>query len=330
MEAIGYGKGAKRNLYHVIIAPAHGETLNAAQQKIMVKHYAEQMGFKNHQYVLVEHWKKGKQHFHLVFNIIDPITGKTHELKWTKRKEWRITRELEKIFGFSAPKPKGKPAGTWETQRGKRTGIDPIKMRKGVTAIFHASKTTKEFIKALADAGFALTRGRQGQLVLVDINGDTHGLMRRIEGKNLADLRQKFPDIETIALPLHADLVIARKPSKGKKHRTAQCKAHRTKAGKYGGSGYILNGQRLGATAKLLTPAHFVQKVAPVATGPLQSAAASVAKTKIDPNDQQSKKNIAPIRPKSGGWPEAAVADWEAWGHKSPPRFFAKWPELKS
>jgi len=28
------------------------------------------------------------------------------------------------------------------------------------------------------------------------------------------------------------------------------------------------------------------------------------------------------------GWPEAAVRDWETWGSKNPPRFFALWPEL--
>jgi hypothetical protein len=201
MEAIGYGKGAKRNLYHVIIAPAYGETLNAAQKKEMVKYYAEQMGFKNHQYVLVEHWKKGKQHFHLVFNIIDPITRKTHELKWTKKREWRISRELEKIFGFSAPKPKGKPSRTWETQRGKRSGIDPTTMRKEITAVYHASRTGKEFIVNLKNAGYVLTIGKNGSYVLVDKAGDIHGLMRRIEGVNLKELQQKFPDLKNIPLP---------------------------------------------------------------------------------------------------------------------------------
>lgn len=30
----------------------------------------------------------------------------------------------------------------------------------------------------------------------------------------------------------------------------------------------------------------------------------------------------------SKGWPEAAITDWETWGHRNPPRFFALWPEL--
>ena len=217
MEAIGYGKGNKRNLFHTIIAPAHGETLTTARQKFMVEYYAEHMNLKGHQHALVEHWKKGKQHFHLVFNIIDPVTGKTHELKWTKNKEWRISRGLEEIFGLSTPAPKGKASQTWETQRGKRTGINASTMRKEVTAIFLASKTSAEFVSKLDKAGYALARGRRDQLVLVDKFGETHGLMRRIEGQKLNDLRRKFPGIEEMPLPAHAGLVKTRKPARASK-----------------------------------------------------------------------------------------------------------------
>ena len=212
MEAVGYGKGNPRNLYHAILAPAYGETLNAAQQKFMVEYYAEHMGFKGYQHVLVEHWKKGKQHFHLVFNITDPETGIIDELKWTKTKQWQIKIGLEQILGLSVSEPKGKSAPTWAMQRGKCTGIDPRKMRQEITGIFNTSATKEGFIAALDKAGFALTHGKRGQLVLVDKAGDTHGLMRMIEGKKLADLRQKFTGIEKMPLPSHADLIKARKP----------------------------------------------------------------------------------------------------------------------
>jgi hypothetical protein len=215
MEVIGYAKGDKRNLYHTILAPAYGETLNAKQRQFMVDYYAEHMGFKGHQYALVEHWKKGKQHFHLVFNIINPDTGKTHELKFTKYKEWLISRGLEEILGLSTPKPKGKAIPTWAIQRGKHTGIDPIKARKDVTAIFANCKTAKDFIMALDKAGFTLTKGNRNRLVLVDGQGQTHGLMRLIEGKCLADLKRKFHGIDKLPYPLHASLVRMRKPVKG-------------------------------------------------------------------------------------------------------------------
>lgn len=398
MEAIGYGKGQKRNLYHAIFAPAYGETLNAAQQKFMVAYYAEHMGLTGHDYVLVEHWKKGKQHFHLVFNIINPTTGKTHELKWTKTKEWNISRGLEQILGLSTAAPKGKATRTWEMQRGKRTGIDPRKMRKDITAIFHASKTTKEFIAALDKAGFVLTKGQRGQLVLVDRFGDTHGLMRQIEGKKLADLRQKFVGIERETYPDHAELVKARKPIKKdapRKEREAinpqqvredVQQAYRTsKSGaaffaNLNKKGYALgrglkgfavidsDGERhnldrlLGkdvtkglnkkfpdlAALRPRPVSELMRRMKPKKRGGKHRSCGgglgfnpasahhpetnqpfrpvSIKAVHTPPKRQES----TPTRPAltKKGWPEAAILDWELWGHKFPSRFFTLWPEL--
>jgi hypothetical protein len=412
MEAIGYGKGAKRNLFHTIIAPAYGETLNVAQQRFMVEYYAEHMSFKGHQYALVEHWKNGKQHFHLVFNIIDPVSGKTHELKWTKQKEWRISRGLEEIFGLSTTMPKGKASRTWETQRGKRTGTDPRRMRKEVTAIFHASKSGQEFIKALDKAGYVLTRGNRGQLALVDRFGDTHGLMRRIEGKTIADLRKKFSGIETMAFPSHAELVNARKAAKTnnrprtlkfidpkrvredvrRAYRASKTDAaffaalnkegysvgrglkgfavidsngdrrdmdrllgreaakglgqkfpdlstlrprpvseiiRRIKTRKSGGRSKAAVGGQRSVSAGRTFPTLGDQQSVSTARKSLLAAFISAARITSKPDDQ-TQKNFVPVRPKTGRWPEAAVIDWETWGHRSPPKFFAKWPELKS
>lgn len=340
MEAIGYGKGDKRNLYHAIVAPAYGETLTDAQRQQMVEHCAEQMGFKGHQYAVVEHWKHGKQHFHLVFNIIDPATGKTHELKWTKRKEWKISRDLERMFGHATPKPKGKSSRTRDTQRGKRTGIDPRKMRKEVTAIFHASKTAKEFISALDKAGYALTRGKRNQLVLVDKFGDTHGLMRRIEGKTLADLRQKFPGIEKLALPSHADLVKARKPvSIGKplmrpRHASISTGIRFSTMGNPSHGNVPSRVHRGFMTVGIpFTPVHPSVSSHGHTTFnaclQIQAAFIKAAQTATTPS-QQAQGNWGPVRPhRAKGWPRAAVIDWKIWGHKNPPMFFDKWPELK-
>jgi hypothetical protein len=399
MEAIGYGKGCKRNFYHAIVAPSYGETLTAAQRDFMVDYYAEHMGFRGHQRTVVEHWKHGKQHFHLVFNIIHPVTGKIHELKWTKQKEWRISRGLEEILGLSSPHVRGKSTPTWAIQRGKRTGIDPRKMRKEVTTLFHTSKTAQEFVSALDKAGYALTHGKRNQLVLVDRFGDTHGLMRRIQGKKLADLRRKFPGIENVQFPSHAMLVRERKVETVQETahqretiniqriREDVQKAYRTsKSGaeffaRLNKRGYALgrmltnfavidtNGdvhgldkllgnaitrrlgekfpdiyailprpipeiiRRLKANAsgsgnlayarrqraqgpECSVPAHNMSETA--AIGLIKGKRLETARTE---------HSTAPIKPSTKGWPEAAIIDWETWGHEDPARFFAKWPE---
>jgi len=326
MEAIGQGKGDKRNLYHAIIAPAYDETLTAAQREQMVAYYAKHLGFTGHHYALVEHWKKGKQHFHLVFNIIDPVTGKTHELKWTKQKEWRIARGLEQLFGHATPAPKGKAARTQETQRGKRTGIEPCRMRQEVTALFHASQTSQEFIAGLEQAGYALTRGKRQQLVLVDRFGDTHGLMRRIEGATLAELRRKFVGIEQLALPKHAALVQARKGTQAKRVHSVNGSKPRSSGGTARGSkGKEAVGRNKVVVGRPPIGINPPSLPAPPSRADLRAAFVMAAHVTTS---RAPRKSFAPSPPHDGGWPPAAIREWKAWGCRNPRGFFARWPEL--
>jgi hypothetical protein len=54
-----------------------------------------------------------------------------------------------------------------------------------------------------------------------------------------------------------------------------------------------------------------------------------IRSTAIRAATKRSENATAPVKPApSKKWPEAAVIDWEVWGQKDPPRFFAKWPEL--
>ena len=201
MEYGGKAAGKKQNLYHAIIAPQDGETLTDKQLQQSVDTLAKNLGMAGHQYVVVEHWKHQRQHFHVVLNVMNPETGNLARLQWSRRTQWQTSRQLEKELGLKPNNPKGHASHQWEHQRGKRTGIDPTQMRKDVTAIYHASGTGKEFAEKLKEAGFILTRGDKNRYVLVDKAGDIHGLMRRIEGVKIKDLRQKFPDLKDMPLP---------------------------------------------------------------------------------------------------------------------------------
>lgn len=216
METQGNAKGRKRTLYHAIIAPQQGESLNQKQLKIAVDTLAANLGMSGHQRVIVEHKKAGRQHFHVVFNIVSPTTGKLARLQWTRKKQWNTARQLEQELGLKPVISKGRPARQWEHQRGKRSGIDPLKVRKEITAIYKASNTAPEFITALDRAGYVLSKGWNNSYVVVDKAGHIHGLMRRIEGAKLKDLRQKFPDLKTAKLRPLNDVLKKLRPAKGK------------------------------------------------------------------------------------------------------------------
>lgn len=201
MAAQGQAKGKLRTLYHAIIAPQEGEILNQKQLKHAVDTLAKNLGMEGHQRVIVEHRKDGRQHFHVVFNILHPTTGKQARLQWTRKVEWNTGRQLEQEFGLKPVVSKGRASQRWEHERGKRSGIDPQDVRKEVTALYHASKTGAEFNAELKEAGYTLTKGKNNSYVLVDKVGHIHGLLRRLEGVKLKDLREKFPDLKTLKLP---------------------------------------------------------------------------------------------------------------------------------
>lgn len=195
MEAVGFGKDDNKNLYHAIFAPSYGENLTPAQVKFMAEYYCVRLGLEGHQFAGVEHIKHGKQHFHFVFNLTHPETGKTARMGFDGLKNLDISRELETIFGLKPPTPKGKASRTWETQRAKRTGIDTLKMKKEVTAIFNKATNAVEFVSELKKAGYHIALHNNGSFVLIDKYGDIHGLLRRIEGANLVHLKRRFPDL---------------------------------------------------------------------------------------------------------------------------------------
>ncbi len=66
------------------------------------------------------------------------------------------------------------------------------------------------------------------------------------------------------------------------------------------------------------------------------SASSKPKGTKLTPTktaiEKKSSSIPVPIRPaaQKKGWPEAAIVDWEVWGHLFPRWFFVRWPELSN
>ncbi len=212
MAAQGQARGKFRTLYHSILAPQAGESLNDEQLELAVDILAKNLGMDEHQRVIIEHRKAGRQHFHVVFNILHPVTSRQARLQWTRKIEWNTSRQLEKTLHLKSVIAKGRPARRWEAERGKRSGIDPLIVRKEITAIYETSNTTEAFITNLDQAGYVLTKGQNNSYVLVDRAGDIHGLMRRIEGARVRDLRLKFPDLKDVKLPKLESVLKQRRP----------------------------------------------------------------------------------------------------------------------
>ena len=94
-------------LHHISINPMKDERLTDAQLMKIVEHCEKIYGYPmfHHQRVIVEHIKDGRQHFHVVWNRVSLVTGRSVWPKkhWNKSKQ--ICREMEKALGLKSPTP---------------------------------------------------------------------------------------------------------------------------------------------------------------------------------------------------------------------------------
>ena len=105
MWAVANASRVKKPLHHISINPFKDERLTDEQVLKIVKRCEEKYGYKpdDHQRVIVEHIKDGRQHFHVMWNRVSMETGKAvwPGLHWNKSKQ--AAREMEKELGLKRP-----------------------------------------------------------------------------------------------------------------------------------------------------------------------------------------------------------------------------------
>ena len=95
-------------LHHISINPFKDERLTDEQVLKIVERCEQKYGYKpgEHQRVIVEHIKDGRQHFHVIWNRVNMDTGRVvwpgHH--WKKSKQ--AAREMEKELGLKRPMPR--------------------------------------------------------------------------------------------------------------------------------------------------------------------------------------------------------------------------------
>jgi hypothetical protein len=214
-------------LYHATVNLSRGERLTSEQWMQAVDTLEKNLGLEGHYRIAFEHIKKDRQHYHIYWLRLPPAgeVGPAVNMGNNYRIHEETAIALEKEFGLKpAPrKQKNKPSHKKEeiNERNSKTRVNPDFVSEDVTKLYHDSKTMKDFLKNLGNAGYTLTRGKQNKLVLVDKQGGYHGLMRRIDGAKVGDLRKKFPELETMVLPSLASVLRGRRPPSRQTFRKA-------------------------------------------------------------------------------------------------------------
>lgn len=108
MWAIASNSRAKKPLHHISINPFKDERLTDDQVLKIAERCEQKYGYASneHQRVIVEHIKDGRQHFHVMWNRVSLKTGKAvwPGLHWNKSKQ--AAREMEKELGLKRVVPK--------------------------------------------------------------------------------------------------------------------------------------------------------------------------------------------------------------------------------
>lgn len=108
MWTVACNSKCKKPLHHISINPFKDERLNDEQVLKIVTRAEQKYGYKSgdHQRVIVEHVKDGRQHFHVMWNRVSLKTGKAlwPGEHWKKSKQ--AAREMEKELGLKRPTPK--------------------------------------------------------------------------------------------------------------------------------------------------------------------------------------------------------------------------------
>jgi len=216
MEVVALGTFCKNFFYHANLNPLDTEHLTDDQWDHAVDLLERNLGLERNARFIVEHRKKGRTHRHVIWSRIDVRRMRAVTMMHDYTKHQATARQLEHELGLErvhsvlgpdkvkGQRPKRRPK-TWESFRGKKSGIDPIAMTREITALYRASMTGEEFAAALAECGYRLIKADRRDLCVMDAAGQLHSIARRIEGIKAGELTNFMQDINTQLLPTAAE-----------------------------------------------------------------------------------------------------------------------------
>ena len=217
MAALANDSKCKEFLYHATVNLFRGERLATEQWFKIIGELEKRLGLEGHYRIAFEHIKKDRQHYHIYWSRLPTGNGgPAVNMGNNYRVHDAVAMHFENEFGLKPAPRKGKNKPSHKRQEIKdknaKIRVNPDAVTKEVTEIYHTSESANDFVRNLDRAGYTLTRSQKNKLVLVDRQGGYHGLIRRIDGVGASGLRQKFPDLEAMALLSLTDVLRSRRP----------------------------------------------------------------------------------------------------------------------
>lgn len=215
MEAIASGSRATKPLYHVSLSPEAHEVLTSAQWRIAADRLGDALGLDGRQRVMVFHKKDGREHCHVVWNRVDAETLKAAHHSHNYRTHEEVARALEAEFGLNRTqgvhaerdgekKPRERPT-TKESQQEARSGWKKADAKDAIGGAWENSENGEGFRHMLEENGYRLARGDKRDFVIIDPKGGVHSLRSGVKGLRVAEIRDRFADLDPASLPSVAE-----------------------------------------------------------------------------------------------------------------------------
>lgn len=211
LKALAAGTRAENYFYHASINPREDERLTPEQWEFAVDRLEHNLGLDGHARFQVEHEKEGRTHRHIVWSRVDPDTMTITSDSFTYLAHDQTRTELERVFHHELTPPTPQPSQRksreipdWENFRAQESGIDPKDVKAEITALWQHSDSGAAFVSAIHDAGYTLCQGDRGYCI-IDSYGDSHSLVRRLEGIKTAELREYLSGTPLTDLPTVAE-----------------------------------------------------------------------------------------------------------------------------
>ena len=211
MEAVACCTNTRKPLYHASINTPVEEQMTPDQRARAIDCLEEALNLTGQPRVVVIHEKKGREHCHIIWSRTDLEKCIAIRMDHNYRTHEIVARELEREFGHERvqgahverdgkPRPARTP-GHDEMQQAARTGLKPKEAKEQITALWRATDSGQAFQAAIEENGWILARGDRRDFVVVDPQGGTHSLARRVDGAKAKDVRERMADLDASTLP---------------------------------------------------------------------------------------------------------------------------------
>ncbi|AWJ94819.1 hypothetical protein Sp245p_33950 (plasmid) [Azospirillum baldaniorum] len=227
MRAVSLGSRTRKSVYHASINVARDEAAMMTRARWMeaVGELEHRLGLAGRPRAVVFHRKHERDHVHVVWGRVDPLTLKAVSDGQNYRIHEECSRALEERFGHrpvmgahirtpGARRPIAKATHA-DWQAAERTGIAVEDVAARMRAAWLESNTGTAFRAALEARGLSLAKGRRG-LLAVDEAGTPHSIARRL-GLKAAVVRAKLADIGSDDVPAVDEARTTRRKSPMKK-----------------------------------------------------------------------------------------------------------------